>query len=216
MGMTLEEYESNDLMAENEFLRKQLAEALKHRRMFEADYENRLKADMVAMLEDLDLQIDESATYNLKVAKVQRLIRNKIDKLKREDLPHCQYTDAEIAKSFIEDVEAVKDQLPTTKNNLGVDWESYKDVDGNSLDDLILEVLQNNFDCGNTYGYKVADEIIDLLPSVTSQEQKTGYWKTRPLITFCSECGFELKIDNTNYCPNCGAKMDEPRESEET
>ncbi len=46
-----------------------------------ADYENRLKADMVAMLEELDLQIDESAAYNLEVAKVQRLIRDKIDKL---------------------------------------------------------------------------------------------------------------------------------------
>ena len=45
-------------------------------------YENRLKADMVAMLEDLDLQIDESAAYNLEVAKVQRLIRDRIDKLK--------------------------------------------------------------------------------------------------------------------------------------
>ena len=56
------------------------------------------------------------------------------------------------------------------KNDLEVDWESYKDVDGNSLDDLILEVLQNNFNCGNTYGYKVADEIIGLLPSVTPQE----------------------------------------------
>lgn len=30
----------------------------------------------------------------------------------KKDLPHCQHTDAEIAKSFIEDVEAVKDQLP--------------------------------------------------------------------------------------------------------
>jgi hypothetical protein len=67
----------------------------------------------------------------------------------------------------------VKDELePTTKNDLEVDWESYKDVDGNSLDDLILEVLQNNFDCGNTYGYKVADEIIGLLPSVTPQEPR--------------------------------------------
>ena len=47
-----------------------------------ADYEARLKADMVAMLEDLDLQIDELAAYNLEVAKVQRLIRDKIDKLK--------------------------------------------------------------------------------------------------------------------------------------
>ena len=45
-------------------------------------YETRLKADMVAMLQDLDLQIDESAAYNLGVAKVQRLIRDKIDKLK--------------------------------------------------------------------------------------------------------------------------------------
>lgn len=63
-------------------------------------------------------------------------------------------------------------QDSTTKNDLEVDWESYKDVDGNSLDDLILEVLQNNFDCGNTYGYKVADEIIGLLPSVTPQEPR--------------------------------------------
>ena len=42
------------------------------------------KADMVAMLEDLDLQIDESAAYNLEVAKVQRLIRDKINALKGE------------------------------------------------------------------------------------------------------------------------------------
>ena len=42
------------------------------------------KADMVAMLEDLDLQIDEPAAYNLEVAKVQRLIRDKINKLKGE------------------------------------------------------------------------------------------------------------------------------------
>lgn len=49
-----------------------------------ADYEARLKADMVAMLEDLDLQIDESAAYNLEVAKVQRLIRDRINKLKED------------------------------------------------------------------------------------------------------------------------------------
>ena len=49
-----------------------------------ADYENRLKADMVAMLKDLDLQIDESAAYDLEVAKVQRLIRDRIDALKAE------------------------------------------------------------------------------------------------------------------------------------
>lgn len=42
------------------------------------------KDDMVAMLEDLDLQIDESAAYNLEIAKVQRLIRDKINALKGE------------------------------------------------------------------------------------------------------------------------------------
>ena len=49
------------------------------------------------------------------------------------------------------------------------------------------------------------------------QEPKTGYWISRPHIygvAFCSECGFELKINNTNFCPNCGAKMVEPQESE--
>ena len=27
----------------------------------------------------------------------------------------------------------------------------------------------------------------------------------------CSECGF-IGVDNFNYCPNCGAKMDEVSE----
>ena len=51
---------------------------------FKKEYENRLKADMVAMLEDLDLQIDDSAAYNLEIAKMKRLIRDKIDALKGE------------------------------------------------------------------------------------------------------------------------------------
>ena len=58
---------------------------------------------------------------------------------------------------------------------------------------------------------------IDKLPSVTPQEPRKGHWITRPNIygvAFCSECDFELKINNTNYCPNCGAKMVEPQESE--
>ena len=61
----------------------QIAKETMHKyQKMQADYENRLKADMMTMLEDLDLQIDELAAYNLEVAKVQRLIRDKIDKLK--------------------------------------------------------------------------------------------------------------------------------------
>lgn len=47
------------------------------------------------------------------------------------------------------------------------------------------------------------------------QEPKTGHWLRRPHVygvTYCSVCDFELKIDNTNYCPNCGADMREVEE----
>ena len=56
---------------------------------FKKKYENRLKADLAAMLEDLDLQIDESAAYNLEVAKVQRLIRDKINALRGVEDESC-------------------------------------------------------------------------------------------------------------------------------
>lgn len=116
-------------------------------------------------------------------------------------------------------------KIEPTKNNLGVDWESYKDADGNSLDDLILEVLQNNFDCGNTYGYKVADEIIGLLPSVTQIRPK-GHWivnKERDTIC-CSCCNTKEKIGkdevellNTvftgfRFCRYCGSDNREVEE----
>ena len=45
-----------------------------------------------------------------------------------------------------------------------------------------------------------------------------GHWITRPHIygvSFCSECGFELRVNNTNYCPNCGIRMIKSQESEE-
>jgi len=43
------------------------------------------------------------------------------------------------------------------------------------------------------------------------EEPKIGHWITKPHVygvTYCSECDFELKIDNTNYCPNCGLRME--------
>lgn len=42
------------------------------------------KDEVIAILTDLDLKINESAAYNLEVAKVQRLIRDKIHKLKED------------------------------------------------------------------------------------------------------------------------------------
>ena len=69
---------NNRLVTDNKQLRADIV-------MMRLDYEAKLKADMVAMLEDLDLQIDESAAYNREYAKIQRLIRDRIDKLKGEE-----------------------------------------------------------------------------------------------------------------------------------
>ena len=76
----------------------------------------------------------------------------------------------------------------------------------------------------NGYEYLIAealDVVKDLCikqePSVNPQP-KTGHWshdgshwKNRFI---CSECGYKLFDEQTNYCPNCGARMVEPQESE--
>ena len=62
-------------------------------------------------------------------------------------------------------------------------------------------------------------KMLSSLPSVNPQA-KTGHWshdgshwKNRFI---CSECGYKLFDEPTNYCPNCGARMVESQESEET
>ena len=51
------------------------------------DYETRLKADLVAMLEELNLEIDEMfvGRIDYTVDKIQDLIQQKINKLKGEE-----------------------------------------------------------------------------------------------------------------------------------
>lgn len=54
MGMTIEE-----LVAENDRLNRQLAYEATALTMMKADYETRLKADLVAMLTEIQLEIEE-------------------------------------------------------------------------------------------------------------------------------------------------------------
>lgn len=49
------------------------------------------------------------------------------------------------------------------------------------------------------------------------QEPKTGHWIENPNAYECSECGIIRAKGTTgkyNYCPNCGARMVEPQETE--
>lgn len=52
------------------------------------------------------------------------------------------------------------------------------------------------------------------IPSIEAEPVKHGRWIKRGQDIFCSECGGESKYtwhgssSFSNYCPNCGAKMD--------
>lgn len=56
--------------------------------------------------------------------------------------------------------------------------------------------------------YKTFCEFINSIPSVTPKS-KTAHWIHFASGDDCSECGWSTGkyIDPTNYCPNCGAKM---------
>lgn len=58
--------------------------------------------------------------------------------------------------------------------------------------------------------------VLKQLPTA-QPERKMGQWINKPNIygvAYCSECDFELHINNTPYCPMCGACMIEEKEVE--
>lgn len=55
-----------------------------------------------------------------------------------------------------------------------------------------------------------ADAYKALAELSSAQSDRIGQWVLKPNIygvAYCSECWYELHTNNTNYCPNCGAKM---------
>lgn len=50
------------------------------------------------------------------------------------------------------------------------------------------------------------------------QEPKTGHWMKSNIggAKVCSVCNAHIGLSSFKYCPNCGAKMIEPQESEDT
>lgn len=82
-------------------------------------------------------------------------------------------------------------------------------------------VLDEISDYNNDLDY-TTNELYDRVKRMSSvnTQSKTGqwshdgsHWKNRFI---CSECGYKLFDEPTNYCPNCGARMVESQESEET
>lgn len=82
-------------------------------------------------------------------------------------------------------------------------------------------------DCLTATGLKKFDFILDArnkiknLSSVNPQELKTGHWIYSGShdvegMLYCSKCKHKIDVSEGyfNFCPNCGAKMVEPQESE--
>lgn len=57
------------------------------------------------------------------------------------------------------------------------------------------------------------DCIVDVQPSVDAAQIKHGHWVDNNEVFVCSECGkwFDMLQGDAdmNYCPNCGARMEE-------
>ena len=98
------------------------------------------------------------------------------------------------------------EQEPTTKNDLGVDC-----ISRQAVEDAMYDATR-----AMDLNYGQIMEYIDNLPSVTPQPRK-GHWKDIPkykdIAWQCSECEHFTTMKHS-YCPECGAKMVEPQESE--
>lgn len=72
-------------------------------------------------------------------------------------------------------------------------------------------VLQEKVFRNLTDEFYGAMQVIDEMPSADVVQMRHGRWTHKPNIygvAYCSECDYELRINNASYCPNCGAKME--------
>lgn len=71
------------------------------------------------------------------------------------------------------------------------------------------------FECGKWTG--LAKEISKQLKQLPSADN-TAEWVLKEGIygvAYCSKCDYELRTNDTNYCPNCGRRMKKESEEEE-
>ena len=88
-----------------------------------------------------------------------------------------------------------------------------------------IEKGRAKWDSGLWIRYKVFEEAITLAPRVDAEPVRHGHWcvtQAYPHTIYCSECfqrfaqaHWAIWEDGSlprDYCPNCGAKMDEVRD----
>ena len=77
----------------------------------------------------------------------------------------------------------------------------------------VIDAVRETFKRIPTTAIRAMDTI-KALPPADVVQMRHGRWTHKPNIygvAYCSECDYELRINNASYCPNCGAKMDGER-----
>ena len=93
----------------------------------------------------------------------------------------------------------------------------YADAFWNRLQQVVYDIVEND-DFGRLqlgYSPDIIEEVLKQIPTVDAVEVVHGRWIDQSfamnggVVRFCacSECRHEMTFE-TNYCPNCGAKMD--------
>jgi rubrerythrin len=70
--------------------------------------------------------------------------------------------------------------------------------------------LMNRIDHDTAFS-ALLEELLDEQPTIDAEPVRHGKWIEYPIadgMNQCSECGV-LRFGESNYCPNCGARMDE-------
>lgn len=82
-------------------------------------------------------------------------------------------------------------------------------IDADALKNDILKSAVMIDDRGIQTGYEIAIELIKRQPTIDAEPVCHGKWTVTPIYIKCSECGESFMLIPQNYCPNCGARMDE-------
>ena len=88
-------------------------------------------------------------------------------------------------------------------------------IEREAVHDLVQSLTKYAWASPDNTGHRVtvdADDVnfgVDKIPPADVAPVRHGKWLHRKNgVAYCSECEVDTVEDETNYCPNCGAKMD--------
>jgi len=92
-----------------------------------------------------------------------------------------------------------------------------RQIDADELKESFIQVLENIKSNPRMTGQEMhiitaihtVGQMIDNAPTIEAEPVRSGEWIEYPIadgMNQCSNCGV-LRFGESNYCPNCGAKM---------